>query len=56
METPSRFFPTPPQLEELTTPDVTAFLETRRRYERIMDDKNASLLQSNRIPEDCDFS
>ena len=48
--------PDPPQLEELTTPDVTAFLETRRRYERIMDDKNASLLQSNRIPEDCDFS
>jgi hypothetical protein len=40
-----------PQLEDLTTPAVTTFLETRPRYERIIDDKNASLLPSKRIPK-----
>ena len=50
METPSRLFPTP-QLEDLTTPAVTTFLETRRQYERIIDVKNASLPPSKKIPK-----
>jgi hypothetical protein len=40
-----------PQLEDLTTPGVTTFLETRRRYDRMIDDKNASLAPSKRIPK-----
>ena len=40
-----------PHLKDLTTPAVTTFLETRRRYERIIDDKNASLPPSKRIPQ-----
>ena len=39
---------TDPQLGDLTTPAVITFLETRRRYEMIIDDRNAS--------EDCDCS
>jgi hypothetical protein len=30
-------------LEDLTTPAATHFVETRRRYERITDEKNAFL-------------
>jgi hypothetical protein len=40
-----------PHLKDLTTPAVTTFLETRRRYERIIDDKNVSLPPSKRIPK-----
>jgi len=35
-----------PQLQNLTTPAVTTFLETRRRYERMIDRNNVSLLTS----------
>jgi hypothetical protein len=42
--------PPDPQLEDLATPAVTTFLETRRRYERIVDDKNASVPPSKTIP------
>jgi hypothetical protein len=40
-----------PQLEDLTNPAVTTFLKTRRSYERINDDKNASLPPSKSIPK-----
>ena len=40
-----------PKLEDLTTPAVTTFLETRRRQERIIDHKNSSLPPSKTIPK-----
>jgi hypothetical protein len=40
-----------PQLEDLTTPAVTTFLETRRRHERIIDYKKVSPPPSKRIPK-----
>ena len=39
------------QLEDLTTTAVTTFVDTRRRFERIIDDKNASLQPSKKIPK-----
>jgi len=40
-----------PSIEDFATPAVTTFLETRHRYERKRDEKNASLLSSKGIPK-----
>jgi hypothetical protein len=37
------------QLEDFTTPAIPSFVETRRRYERIIDDKNVFLRPSKRM-------